>query len=136
MPDVDKVGFKSEDDDILELNAPRIDQRITIKPIESERAGKEKTKVRPSRSRRMLLFIITGKATQPEKDDLEDASRNWWAKGSGGTKGRIRFKWGDNKGDGSVAGAYYDCAIRKADFTEEAAHEKYDYMVELIEGDF
>ena len=135
MPDVDKVGLKSEEDNIVELNAPRIDERITIQPIQSSRRGKEKTRLRPTRSKRILMFLITGKATQAEKDALEDVSRNWWLK-EGTKDGRIRFKWGDNKGDGTTPGSYYDCAIRKADFTEEAAHEKYDYLIELIEGEF
>lgn len=132
------VELRAEDhpttDDII-LSSVRIDQRVTVRPIEIQRAGKDKTYTRPTRSKRMVLFILTGKATQTEKDALEDASRNWWEK-TGTKDGRIRFKWGDNKGDGSSAGTYYDCAIRKADFTEEAAHKKYDYIIELIEGDF
>lgn len=136
MADVDKVGFKSEDGDVLELNAPRIDQQSTTNPIKVERATKPEPKLRPGRSTRVPLFIITGKATQAEKDDLEAADRTWFLKGSGNTKGRVKFKWGDNKGDGTNAGSYYECAFRKFNFTQEAAHEKYDYIIELIEGDF
>lgn len=136
MADVDKVGFKSQNDDVLELNAPRIDQRITIKPKEYARPGKEDTYANPERGTRMQLFIITGKATQAEKDELEVASRTWWDLGSGQYQGRVRFKWGDNKGDGSVAGTYYDCVFRKTDFTQEAAHEKYDYIIELLKSEF
>jgi hypothetical protein len=145
MADVQVIGLKSEADDIIEFKEDptaegfrtlRIDQRITLKPIEYARPGKEDTTANPERGERMQLFIITGKATQAEKDALEDASRTWYKLGSGKYQGRVRFKWGDNKGDGSVAGSYYDCVFRKTDFTEEAAKAKYDFMIELLKSEF
>ena len=113
------------------LKSVRIDQRITVTPISYEFAGDEKTKVKPTRSKRRMLFIITGKATQTEKDALEDASANWWRKGSAPTQGRVRFYWGTNNG-----GEPYGCAITKADFSKEGKALKYDYLVELLEGEF
>ena len=115
----------------IELNSVRVDQRITIKPKVYERTGQEDPRGSAYRSTRVQIFLITGKATQAEKDAIEKASAEWW-RIEGTKNGRIRFKWSDNKGDGSVAGSYYNCAIQKTDFTQEAAHEKYDYIIELI----
>jgi len=109
----------------------RVDHRITITALLFERPGKEKPKAKPTRSKRSILFIITGKATQAEKDALEAASETWWTKGSAPTKGRVRFYWGANNG-----GEPYECAITKADFSKEGKALKYDYLVELAEGEF
>lgn len=133
MADVELVP---ETGSTITLYSVRVDQRTTTNPIEVDRPGKEKPRLRPGRSIRIPLILITGKATQTEKDDLEAVERTWWGLGTGATKGRVRFKWGNNKGDGSIAGSYYNCALRKIDFTEEAAHAKYDYIIELIEGEF
>jgi hypothetical protein len=118
----------------LELKSVRVDQRVTVKPHEYERPKKEAVKCRAAYAKRTTLFIITGKATQSEKDDLETASKKWWQEETSGdsdNKGRVRFLWGTNNGS-----EYYNCAIRKADFTQEAAHEVYDYLIELIECEF
>lgn len=115
----------------LELKSVRVDQRVTLKPHEYERPKAEEIKCRAAYTKRMTLFIITGKATQSEKDDLEAASKKWWQEGSGANKGRVRFKWGTNNSSG-----YYNCAMRKADFTQEAARENYDYLIELVECSF
>jgi len=128
------VSLRAEDypttSDIV-FKATRIDHRVTVSALLYERPGQEKPKARPTRSKRSILFIITGKATQTEKDALESASATWWTKGSGATKGRVRFYWGDNNG-----GNPYECAITKADFSNEGKMLKYDYMVELAEGAF
>lgn len=115
----------------LTLKSVRVDQRITVKPHEYERPKEEEVKCRAAHSKRITLFIVTGKATQSEKDDLEAASRKWWQEGELPNKGRVRFRWGTNNNSG-----YYNCAIRKADFTQESAHENYDYLIELIECHF
>ena len=113
------------------LKSVRIDHRVTLTVLLHERPGQETPKARPTRSKRSILFIITGKATQAEKDALESASATWWLKGSGATKGRVRFYWGANNG-----GEPYNCAITKADFSKEGKALKYDYLVELAEGEF
>lgn len=115
----------------LTLKSVRVDQRISLKPHEYERPQQEEVKCRAAYSKRMTLFLITGKATQSEKDDLETASKKWFQEGSGANKGRVRFLWGTNNGS-----AYYNCAIRKTDFTQEAAREVYDYLIELVECSF
>lgn len=125
------VKIKNEYDTEVELRAIRVDQRITLNVIVADRAGQELPKIRPTRSRRRVLFIITGKATQAEKDDIETASKTWWSLGSGTTKGRVRFYWGENNG-----GNAYNCAITKTDIWKESNKAKYEYLMELEEGAF
>ena len=130
------VELKSEWDNTIELTLTRVDQRIIHTPILYSRPGDETLIAKPEHGKRQGLFILTGKATQAEKSAIEDASRSWWTQGAGTTQGRIRFKWGDNKGDGEEAGTYYSCVLGKVDFWKEGKAEKYDFLIELIESDF
>lgn len=125
------VKLTNESDEDLTLYVTRVDQRITIEPIVVERAGQELPKARPTRSKRKVLFIITGKATQTQKNAIETASETWWDLGSGATQGRIRFTWDTNNG-----GSAYECVFTKVDFWKESGKQKYEYLIELEEGDF
>ena len=125
------VKIKNEQGTEIELTVTRVDQRVTVEAIIAARAGQELPKIRPTRSRRRSLFIVTGKATAAEADALETASKNWWTLGSGATKGRIRFYW-DTRNSGNP----YDCAITKYDNWKEGGKQKYEYLLELEEGAF
>jgi len=119
--------LKSEAEEEIPLTLTRVDQRVTLQSVEYTPPGREIGWARPEFSKRIVLFILTGRATQAEKEALEGASRNWWTKGEGSAQGRVRFLWGD---------ATYNCYITKADFSKDAAAEKYDYLIELKEADF
>jgi len=115
----------------IELKVTRVDHKMTVKPILHERPGQELPKGRPTRSKRSPLFLITGKATQAEKDILEDMNATWWLKGTGTTKGRIRFYWGTNNG-----GTPYNCVLMDVNCWKESPKKKYEYIIELAEVAF
>jgi|GEM_PF-1025653 len=125
------VKIKAEDDTEYTLTATRVDQRIEYTIPFNPRAGKELPRIRPTRSARKAMFIVTGRATQTEKDNLEAASKTWFEKGTGATSGRVRFTWGENN-----SGNPYNTCIWKLDIWKEAAEEKYEFLLELQEGDF
>jgi len=125
------VKIKSETDIEIVLRVTRVDQRVAVTPVVADRAGQELPKIRPGRSRRRSLFIISGKATQAEKDSIEAASKNWWMLGTGAMMGRVRFFWGENNG-----GNPYACSIMKVDMWKESNKEKYEFLIELEEGAF
>ena len=125
------VKIKAEDDTEYTLTAERVDQRIEYTIPFTERAGKDLPRIRPTRGARKCLFIVTGRATQTQKNQLETASKTWFEKGSGNTQGRVRFTWGENNG-----GTPYDTAIWKLDIWKEAKAEKYEYLMELQEAEF
>ena len=122
------VKIKAEDSTEYTLTVERVDQRISLGPTITKRPGQQLPRGRPARSTREVLFIVTGRATQSQKDNLESASKTWFTNGSGSTQGRVRFTWGENN-----SGNPYNCVLLKLDIWKEGKAEKYEYLMELEE---
>lgn len=130
-------GQTSTGDDVINIQAERVDQRITRSPLVYDRANKTEPKMRDLKKMRNI-FIVTAflagnydidndgtvEDAITQKHHIEDSMKDWAAVGDR----HHTFYWTDRS---------YTGLITKVDITEIAGEEnQYQVIIEFQEGVF